>query len=210
MDEFEKHIYNTYLVVTRSINDKPFRLRKDFTDFEKKPEYIAVKKLAAFFKKHRHLNIDSFFEAPFFVYGEDHFSLDFYCTHKAISTYTKYNDNFLIEKPDSEVSKKKIKESILFITDFCKSKNINIREYLTFKEEKEYYSFLYHIKDRKINVYILFAFNNFDKVVKSISPDVKHLLTPTLLKLNYLRAKLYTSTQMKKNVNLFKKFVDNR
>ena len=61
MDEFEKQIYNTYLIVSRSINNKPFKTRKDFTNFEKKPEYLAVKKLAAFFKKHRQLNINSFF-----------------------------------------------------------------------------------------------------------------------------------------------------
>ena len=49
MNEFEKQIYNTYIIVSRSINNKPFKVRKDFTDFEKKPEYLAVKKLAIFF-----------------------------------------------------------------------------------------------------------------------------------------------------------------
>ena len=209
MDEFEKQIYNTYLIVSRSINNKPFKTRKDFTNFEKKPEYLAVKKLAAFFKKHRHLNINSFFEAPFFVYNEDYFGIDFFCTHKAIATYTRYNDNFLVENPDSKASSKKIKESIMFITNFCKEHSIKITDYIEHKDGS-YYSFLNHIKDRKINIYILFAFKNFERIVKSINPEIKKLLAPSLIKVDYLRTKIYSSTQMKKNINLFKKYVDNR
>lgn len=209
MDEFEKQIYNTYLVVSRSVISKPFKIRKDFTGFDKKPEYLAVKKLAAFFKKHRHLNINSFFEAPFFVYNEDYFSIDFFCTHKAISTYTRYNDNFLIESPDSKASGKKVKESIMFITNFCKDKNIKISDYLLHRDGS-YYSFLNHIKERQVNVYVLFAFKNFESTVKSISIETKNLFAPALIKVDYLRTKIYSSSQMKKNVNLFKKFVDNQ
>ena len=208
MNEFEKQIYNTYLIVSRSINSKPFKIRKDFTDFEKKPEYLAVKKLAAFFKKHRHLNINSFFEAPYFVYNENYFNIDFYCTYKAVSTYTKYNDIFLLENPDSEASSKKIKESIVFITDFCKKNNIKISQYLNFKDSS-YYSFLNHIKNRNINVYILFSFKNFDSIVKNINPEIINLLAPSLIKVNYIRTKIYTSSKMKKNINLFKRYVDN-
>lgn len=209
MDEFEKQIYNTYLIVSRSINNKPFKTRKDFTNFEKKPEYLAVKKLAAFFKKHRHLNINSFFEAPFFVYNEDYFGIDFFCTHKAIATYTRYNDNFLVENPDSKASSKKIKESIMFITNFCKERNIKVTDYIEHKDGS-YYSFLNHIKDRRINIYILFAFKNFERIVKTINPEVKKLLAPSLIKVDYLRTKIYSSTQMKKNISLFKKYVDNQ
>ena len=210
MDEFEKQIYNTYLIVSRSIIDKPFRTREDFTGFEQKPEYLAVRKLAAFFRKHRHLNISSFFEAPYFVYGEDYFGLDFFCTQKAIATYTRYNDNFLIEAPDSKVCGKKIKESIVFITEFCKSENIKISEYISYSEVgNQYYSFLNHLKERKINIYILFAFSDFENKVKSIDISIKKLLAPSLIKLDYLRTKIYTSTQMKKNISLFKKFVEN-
>jgi len=211
VDEFEKQIYNTYLIVSRSIINKPFKTRKDFTNFEKKPEYLAVKKLAAFFKKHRHLNINSFFEAPFFVYNEDYFSIDFFCTHKAIATYTRYNDNFLVENPDSKVSNRKIKESIMFIVNFCKSNNIKVSDYIICKEiDNQYYAFLNHLKDRKINIYILFAFKNFENVIRNIDVNVKTLLAPSLMKVDYIRTKMYSSGQMKKNVNLFKKFVDNQ
>ena len=211
MDDFEKQIYNTYLIVSRSIVSKPFKIRKDFTGFEKKKEYLAVIKLAAFFKKHKHLNIKSFFEAPFFVYGEDYFGIDFFCTHKAVSTYTKYNDVFLVENPDSAASGRKIKESIVFITNYCKVNNIKTRQYIICKENaSQTYVFLEHLKDRKINVYALFAFKELESILNMIDPDIKKLFAPSLMKVDYLRTKMYSSVQMKKNVNLFKKFVDNQ
>ena len=211
MDDFEKQIYNTYLIVSRSIVSKPFKIRKDFTGFEKKKEYLAVIKLAAFFKKHRHLNIKSFFEAPFFVYGEDYFGIDFFCTHKAVSTYTKYNDVFLVENPDSAACGRKIKESIVFITNYCKANNIKTRQYILCKEKaSQTYAFLEHLKDRKINVYALFAFKDFESILNIVDPDIKKLFAPSLMKVDYLRTKMYSSVQMKKNVNLFKKFVDNQ
>ena len=211
MDDFEKQIYNTYLIVSRSIVSKPFKIRKDFTGFEKKKEYLAVIKLAAFFKKHKHLNIKSFFVAPFFVYGEDYFGIDFFCTHKAVSTYTKYNDVFLVENPDSAASGRKIKESIVFITNYCKVNNIKTRQYIICKEKaSQTYVFLEHLKDRKINVYALFAFKELESILNMIDPDIKKLFAPSLMKVDYLRTKMYSSVQMKKNVNLFKKFVDNQ
>lgn len=211
MDDFEKQVYNTYLIVSRSIISKPFKIRKDFTGFEKKREYLAVIKLAAFFKKHKHLNIKSFFEAPFFVYGEDYFGIDFFCTHKAVSTYTKYNDVFLVENPDSAVSGRKIKESIVFITNYCKANNIKTRQYIICKEQaSQAYVFLEHLKDRKISVYVLFAFKEFESVLNIIDPGIKKLFAPSLMKVDYIRTKMYSSVQMKKNVNLFKKFVDNQ
>ena len=211
MDDFEKQIYNTYLIVSRSIINKPFKIRKDFTGFEKKREYLAVVKLAAFFKKHRHLNVKSFFEAPFFVYEEDYFGIDFFCTHKAVSTYTKYNDIFLVENPDSAAVGGKIKESIVFITNYCKTNNIKIRQYIMCKETgSQSYAFLGHLKDRKINVYVLFAFRDFESILNIIDVNIKKIFAPSLMKVDYLRTKMYSSVQMKKNVNLFKKFVDNQ
>ena len=114
----------------------------------------------------------------------------------------------MVENPDSKASSKKIKESIVFITNFCKNNNIKLSNYLMFKTGS-HYAFLNHLKDRKINVYILFSFKNLDDAIKNISPEIKNLLAPSLVKVNYIRTKIYTSTLMKKNINLFKKYVDN-
>lgn len=209
MNEFEKQIYNTYLIVSRSINDKPFRLREDFTNFESSSDYLPIKKLSAFFKKHKHLNIKSFFEAPYFIYNEKYFPLDFFCSFKAVSTYTKYNDSFLVENLDSKVVSEKIKESISFIASFCSENKIKIKDYIRHKDGI-YYSFLNHLKERKINVYILFAFDSFEPTIKDIDYNTKLMLAPSLTKVNYLRTKLYSSTEMKKKVNFIKNFLDNQ
>lgn len=211
MTEFEKQVYNTHLIVSRAINNKPFRLREDFYSFESNPEYLYVKKMASFFKKHKHLNMKSFFEAPYFLYNEKYFSLEFYCTYKAVSTYTKYNENFLIENPDNKIVGEKIKESIKFISSFCKDKKIKLNEYINYKDSKtDNYSFLTHLKNRKINIFILFAFDKFDSVNRSINFNIKQLIAPQLIRIDYIRAKLYSSDIMKKNINLIKKYVDNR
>lgn len=208
MDEFEKNIYNTYLAVSRSVNNKPFRIRQNFKDFEQKPEYIAIVKLGKFFKKHHHVNIKSFFEAPFFVYGDDYFDLTFFCSYKAISTYTKYHEGFLIDNPSSSVCTQKIKESIIFINDYCKQQGISIFEYIAYKEPDALYNvFLKHLKNRQINVYILFAYSEFESIITSLDYNIKQTFSPSLARIKYLRTKLYTANQTKKNIDMFKTYL---
>jgi len=209
VDEFEKNIYNTYLAISRSVVNKPFRIRQNFKDFEQKPEYAAVVKLGKFFKKHKQVNIKSFFEAPFFVYGDDHFDLSFFCSYKAISVYTKYNDNFLVDNPGSKVCLQKIKDSIIFISNYCKQQNININHYITHKEPGALYNaFLTHLKNRQINVYILFAYSQFDSIITLLDYNIKQTFSPSLARIKYLRTKLYTANQTKKNIDMFKTYLE--
>lgn len=210
MEEFDKRVYNTYLAVSRAVNNKPFRLRKDFNNFNVHKDYPAVVKLSKFFNKHPHININSFFEAPFFVYDEEHFDLSFFCSHKAISTYTKYNDNYLISNPDSKQCLQKIKDSILYIHNYCKDQNIPIKTYITFMETGSAYNiFLSHIKNRQINIYILFAFSEFETIITKLDYNIKQIYSPYLARINYLRTKLYTANQTKKNIGMFKTYLEN-
>ena len=55
--EREKDIYNSYLYATRSAKGKPTRFRKDFSKL-KDEDYVALKKLSAFFVKHNHVTIE--------------------------------------------------------------------------------------------------------------------------------------------------------
>ena len=209
MEEIEKKIYNTYLAVSRSVNNKPFRLRQNFDNFNVHKDYPAVVKLGRFFNKHNHININSFFEAPFFVYGEDHFDLSFFCSHKAVSTYTKYHDNFLLDNPGSKQCLQKIKDSIMFIHDYCKEYNIPITSYINFVEEGSSYNiFLSHIKNRKINVYTLFAFSKFEAIITTLDYNIKQTFSPCLARIKYLRTKLYTANQTKKNIDMFKIYLE--
>lgn len=206
MDNFEKIIYNNFLEVSKKINNKPVKYRKNFDNFPGK-NYIIINKLSSFFKKFNHLKIKDFFEAPYFVYNENYFDLKFYLSPKAIKAYTLYNDKFLLNNPDDEKTLLKMQDSIKFIYNYCKNKDINIKEYLLVNEG-EYNVFLKHIKNRDVIIFVLFAFNNFEKTLSSIDNEIKNMYSSNFTKLNYIRTKYYSSSKAKKIINNFKIFVE--
>ncbi len=206
MTKKEKIIYNNYLEVSKKINNKPVKYRKNFDNFPDE-NYILVNKLNAFFNKFQHLKIKDFFEAPYFVYNENYFDLKFYLSQKAIKAYTLYNDKFLLNNPDDSNTIKKMQESVKFIYDYCKENKIDIKDYLLVKEG-DYNVFLKHIKNRDIIIFILFAFNNFEKVLSSIDIEIKEMYSSNFSRLNYIRTKYYSSSKAKKIINNFKIFVE--
>ena len=206
MTEFEKIIYNNFLEVSKKINNKPVKYRKNFDNFPDK-NYIIINKLSNFFSKFNHLKIKDFFEAPYFVYNENYFDLKFYLSPKAIKAYTLYNDKFMLNNPDNVKTLSKMQESIKFIYSYCKENNIDIKNYLTSKEG-EYNVFLKHIKNRDVIIFILFAFNNFEKILNSIDNETKSMYSSNFLRLNYIRTKYYSSSKAKKIINKFKIFVE--
>ena len=206
MDNFEKIIYNNFLEVSKKINNKPVKYRKNFDNFPDK-NYIIINKLSNFFSKFNHLKIKDFFEAPYFVYNENYFDLKFYLSPKAIKAYTLYNDKFMLNNPDDEKTLSKMQESIKFIYSYCKENNIDIKNYLTSKEG-EYNVFLKHIKNRDIIIFILFAFSNFEKILNTIDNETKSMYSSNFLRLNYIRTKYYSSSKAKKIINKFKIFVE--
>lgn len=206
MNDFERSIYNKFLEVSKKINSLPVKYRKNFDNFPDE-NYIIINKLSSFFKKFNHINIKDFFEAPYFVYGENYFDLKFYLSQKAIKSYTLYNDNYILNNPDSFNTLQKIKESVKFIYQYCKDKNILIKDYITYKEG-DYYVFLKHIKERKINFFILFSFKDFVKVLDGVDNEIKNFYSNNFSKINYLRTKFYASSNAKVIVNNFKIWVE--
>ena len=208
MTDIEKVIYNNFLEVSKKVNNKPVKYRKNFDNFPDE-NYIIVNKLSSFFYKFKHLKIKDFFEAPYFVYDENYFDLKFYLGPKAIKAYTLYNDKFLLNNPDDDKTLLKMQESIKFIYNYSKEKDINIKDYLSFREG-EYNVFLKHIKNRDVIIFILFAFSNFEKVLGSIDTDIKTMYSSNFSRLNYIRTKYYSSSKAKKIINKFKIFVENQ
>ena len=206
MTEFEKIIYNNFLEVSKKINNKPGKYRKNFDNFPDK-NYIIINKLSNFFSKFNHLKIKDFFEAPYFVYNENYFDLKFYLSPKAVKAYTLYNDKFMLNNPDNVKTLSKMQESIKFIYSYCKENNIDIKNYLTNKEG-EYNVFLKHIKNRDVIIFILFAFSNFEKILNSIDNETKSMYSSNFSRLNYIRTKYYSSSKAKKIINKFKIFVE--
>ena len=207
MTDFEKLIYNHFLEVSKKVNNKPVRYRKDFSNFSDE-DYIYVNKLSRFFNKFKNINIKDFFEAPYFVYNENYFSLKFYLSPKAIKAYTNYSDNYILNNPDSIQTLQKLKDSIKFIYQYCKKNNLKIIDYLKYKEAS-YNVFLKHIKERNINFFILFSFKDFSEVTDKIENDIKDIYSSNFSKVNYIRTKYYASSKAKIIVSNFKKYIEN-
>ncbi|NBP15667.1 hypothetical protein EBU95_14945, partial [bacterium] len=67
ISDFEKHIYNTHLKVTRQANKQPYKLRKDFSNISDK-ELFTIKKLSNFFNQHKQISPSLFFLASYQIY----------------------------------------------------------------------------------------------------------------------------------------------
>jgi hypothetical protein len=207
MTQLEKTIYNQWLIVSRAVDSKPFKVRENFDKFEDNKSYPAVVKLANFFKRHPSLDIKTFFEAPYFVYEDKFFSLEFYSSMRAIKAYTRYHDDFLLSNPDEKVSLDFVKASLVFINDFCKSVGIPIGQYPGYTENN-LPVFFKHLGERKISMYILFAFDGIDCKIREYKDSIYvQAKCCALQRSNYIRTKLYASTKLKTNIENIKKFV---
>ena len=91
MTDFEKKIYNCWLATTRSRTNQPFKIRKKWDDFENRPEYLHVKKLAKLFKVYHNIKIDEWFQAPYEMYPEKvQYDLKYYTLMRNYNTYRLY------------------------------------------------------------------------------------------------------------------------
>jgi len=166
----EQNIYNTHLRVSRQQQNKPFKLRKDFSKIEEK-NYIAVKKLSLFFKKHSHITLDDFFIAPYKIYkDESYFDMEYFTTLKAVKAYSLYQNIKLYEEPDSESQLNSITESLKFIYRFCKQQKIDIDQYAQFTSGA-IPECIVHLKEHKVNMLTLLGFNGFYKTLKQVDSE---------------------------------------
>jgi hypothetical protein len=210
--EFEQHIYNTHLKISRRERNLPFKFRKDFDDID--PIVLKnLKKLSYFFGKHNHINVEEFFIAPFRIYlDEKFFDLEYFTTLKAVKSYTVYQNKKLTLLPDSGEQLNNILNSLKFISEFCTENDIAIENYVDHKTNNTY-SFLLHLKEHKINVYSLFGFKNFDKNLKSVAPDILSFIIGNEVQgaIPNLRVKYFQSTKAKRLVELgLQKIIKNK
>lgn len=173
MSSLERLIYNTYLKYSRGKLGMPYRVRKHWEGFEESSAFPKVNKLKNFFTRNQNVSIDEFFNAPYTVYqGESGFDLDFYASQKAIKIYSMYLKKQMQSLlPDDEYHLKQISKGLKFILTFCKENKIKLEDYISFKEGVQS-SFIIHIKERKISLYNLFGFENFERYFYSNDPDV--------------------------------------
>ena len=171
MTSIEKHIYNKYLAISRSSQNQPFKLRKDFSTLDD-TSTLHVMKLSLFFNKFKHIDMDAFFKAPYEIYVDDiAFDLSFYTTQRALKVYTLYTQRNALSKPDNDEQLHDIKRSLKYILSFCVHNKIKITEYIDHMTNGTY-TFLLHLKEHKVNIYTLFGFPNFEQNLSSIEREL--------------------------------------
>ena len=192
--EYEKHIYNTFLRVSRSRNKQPFKLRKNFEKVDNEL-YVGLKKVSSFLKRFPHIKIEDYFNAPYNLYpDEQYFPLEYFHSLKATRAYTlamKQQENL---DPDSAEQLTNIKESLVFIKRFCNEKSISPVDYINHKTNNEY-SFVLHLKEHKVNIYSLLVYLGFEKNIKQRDAEIiKFIIGEDFFNnLPAFRTKLYNS-----------------
>lgn len=156
ISEFEKHLYNIHLKISRTVKNLPFTYRKNFEELDEETK-IILKKLNIFFKNYNNISIEKFFISPYKIYDiEDNYPLEFFLSQKAIKAYTTYIKQLEYEDPDSNYSLNSLQKAFNFVINFCKDKNLTLQEYYKY-QDGEIPSFLDHLKNHKINFYTIHA-----------------------------------------------------
>jgi hypothetical protein len=103
MTNLEQRIFNKHLAVSRSLRNKPFKLRQNFDNFEQDPKYIHIKRLSIFFSKYPDVNMDTYFLSPYKLYPDvQYFDLAYFASPRAIKSYTIYKQQLFQESPDAQ------------------------------------------------------------------------------------------------------------
>jgi len=196
MSEQQKWIYNLYLKAYRTNNGNPFRPKKDFTGFEDKPEYAEILKLTAFFNKYPHLLTIDFFNAPYKLYNDEkkYYSLKFFASPRGLKTCMNYFKTLIDSNPDEQIES--IKDSLKFIAGFCIEKKIKMGEYYRYKSVIQP-DFLIHLKEYKLNWYIVFGIKNMFDEIYAMPLDEFELYFGSHLNINELYNKFNNSKRAK-------------
>jgi hypothetical protein len=177
VSQFEKQIYNDFLITGKRLKNQPFKHRENFDKFE--PEkYIEVKRLAIFFNRFKNIKSVDFFTAPYKVYGlDEYFDLKFYNSRKAIICYSTYMKDKELTDPDSDESMKELKDMLKFIYNYCKTEKINLLQYRTLMTSASIPVTLTHLKDHSINLLMLHALD-VDQVIRKNDSDILDFYFP--------------------------------
>ena len=170
LTEKEKSIYNSYLIASRTIQNKPFKLRQDFTTIDSQI-YTTLKKLGFFFDKNNNIKQVDFFTAPFSYYGTDNFfDIHFFVTSKAIKCYSLYIKKKETQDPDSADTISNTKNCCIFIYKYCKENNLTLHDYKNITNGTTPLV-LQHLRDHSINFYTLHGLQ-CDRTLRQVESDL--------------------------------------
>jgi hypothetical protein len=216
--EDEKRFYNLYLKISRSARNKPFKYRKDFSNFESsdkgKVNLVHLKRIATLFRKFSHIDPEKYFKAPFDLYPDtEYFDLSFFSSRKAIKAYTIMMNKAREETPDTDDQIVFIKDSLRYIALFCIKENITLEDYITYKKGATY-SWMKHVKQHNISMYSLLEFPETHSIISKTPRDELDLFLPSIAdKIGAFKARYRSSQRAQKVVKeglvRIKKFIEN-
>ncbi len=176
MTNQEINVYNTYLVTSRKLQNKPFKVRKHFEKFTEHKDYPFVVRLTSFFQRFPQIDQQKYFEAPFKVYPDEiYFDLKYYTSQAAIKAYSIYMKQQRDQMPDTDEQLIFMRDSLRFILKFCLDNKIKLDEYISYRP-KSTFSWMQHLKEHKISIYVLFGFENLQETINLIPQDEVTLL----------------------------------
>jgi hypothetical protein len=156
ISKFQQKIYNDHLAISRKMRDKPFKIRKDFSNLEEN-KVMYLQKLEKMFLSYPSIKTDDFFSAPYVIFeDDDYFDLEFFLTSKAKKAYSQYMKKIEMDDPDSEDSLKRLVDSLKFIKNFCKEKALTLETYPLYISDS-LPNIIDHLKNHHINMYALHA-----------------------------------------------------
>ena len=212
INDREKSIYNSFLYASRKAKNKPVRLRQNFDNIESKDE-VALKKLNLLLSKYNHINYSDFFIAPYKVYGADnYFDLTFFNTRRAIKCYSMYCKDKQVQNPDSEDSIDTLRECLKFIFNFCIEEKITLAQYKNYVGVEAYNSIplvFTHLKNHKINFYLLHALN-MDPVIKKQDETLNWIISDFYDLYSKTRSKFASSKLLKNKAKKGVKIIEQK
>jgi len=201
----EEQIYNSHLYTSRKVNNKPVRLRSNFTKLADK-DIVCLKKLSSFFYRYKHINLQDWFTAPYKIYSgeEQYYDLHFFTTRKALKCYTMYMKQLEVEDPDSDDAINRMKECLAFIYRYCVDNNITLEQYNQ-SMSANIPTVIAHLKEHKINFYTLHLLE-VDAIIKTVETAVLNFIVGDFWNIySQTRVKFVNSNKLKQKTRKVKK-----
>ena len=165
-------VYNAHMILNRKRKGQPFRVKKDFKDFENHKDYRHYLALANFFNKKPEIDVDTFFEATsYFLSDVDYIPIAEFAKSKALTNYVEYIKILDALDLDDKKNLEWCISTFKFINKFLKANNLKRREYLDFKSTSGSSDFLVHIKRNNVCKYALFVFPSFRNKLDELYRD---------------------------------------
>ena len=204
-------LYNVYIRVSRSSRGKPFKYRKDFTDFDPS-QTVYLHRINNLLTRYKHITAEDYFTAAFELNkDEDHIPLSFFSTMAGVKAYTLFKKEQLELPPDHQLEF--IKESLKFIAHFCIEQKIPLNQYITHQTGLTY-DWMKHVRAHKVSLYALMEFSNLHDIISSVPEDESYMLLEdipkryTVYRARYVKA-IEAPELVSKGIKRLKPFVDN-